>query len=108
MLTSDDPLFPRDENLLDEDEATAVVMADIIIEIALIQWAAEGLRDITSFLGDLQILDEKIPLIDKSVNTLIAGPGRTLADLFDFTGKIPYLVPFICTKKHMTFIAFPI
>ena len=69
-------------------ESTPVVTADIIIEIALIRRAAEGLRDFTSFLRDLQILDDKIPLIEKSVNDLVAGPGRTLADLFDFTGEL--------------------
>ena len=76
----------RDENLLDGVASTPTVIGDIIIEIALIQWACEGLRDFTAFLADLQILDEKIPLIETSVNDLIAGPGRTLADLFDFTG----------------------
>lgn len=61
--------------------------ADIIIEIAKIQWAAETLRDVTAFLGDIELLDKKIPLLQISINELVAGPSRTVADLFDLTGE---------------------
>lgn len=61
--------------------------ADILIEIATIQWATQALADTTAFLGDIAILDERILVVKKSVNELIAGPDRTLADLFDFTGE---------------------
>ena len=79
--------FRRDDNLLDDVTYDAVVKADVIIEIDKIIWACETLRDWTAFLGDIKFLDEKIPLIEISVNELIAGEGRTLADLFDFRGE---------------------
>lgn len=47
--------------------------------------AAEELRDLTSFLDDFEALNEVLPLVKSSVNNLIAGPDRTLADLFDLT-----------------------
>jgi hypothetical protein len=56
-----------------------------LIEIAKIQKAAETLRDATSFLGSFEGLDEEIPVIKTTVNKLIAGNDRTIADLFDFT-----------------------
>lgn len=49
-------------------------------------------------MSDISILDEKILVVKKSVNELIAGPDRTLADLFDFTGKNLFVSPQI-TKK---------
>ena len=55
--------------------------------MAKIQWAAEKLRDATAFLEDFEVLSENIPVIDTSVNLFIAGSDRTLADLFDLTGK---------------------
>lgn len=58
------------------------------------QRAAEGLRDVTAILGDYEVLGERIPVVKKSINDLIAGPDRTLADLFDYTGKNLYRLCF--------------
>ena len=46
----------------------------------------EAIKNATEFLSDVDILNENIPVVQLSVNDLIAGPGRTLADMFDFTG----------------------
>lgn len=79
------PRFHRDEDLLDGNMPEPTVSYDALIDIALIQLAAEELRDFTSFLGDFEALDEVLPVVKSSVNDVIAGPDRTLADLFDFT-----------------------
>jgi hypothetical protein len=36
-------------------------------------------------LNDFEALNEVLPLVKTSVNNLIAGPDRTLGDLFDLT-----------------------
>ena len=77
----------RDEDLLDQEIPAPTLRADILIEVAKIQSAAEQLRSVTSFLGNVQALDERLPVIKTSVNEVIAGSDRTVADLFDFTGK---------------------
>ena len=77
----------RDEDLLDQDIKTPTTTADVLIEIAKIQWAAEKLRESTAFLKDSEILSEDFPVIRTSINSLIAGPDRTIADLFDLTGE---------------------
>jgi hypothetical protein len=77
----------RDEDLLDSIFPEPIVEADLLIEIAKIQWAAEKLHNTTIFLGEIDALNETIQVVQASVNDLIAGPNRTLADLFDFTGK---------------------
>lgn len=64
------------------------VSADFVIEIAKIRSAAEALRDAAVFLNEIDALNEKVPLVELSVNELIAGPDRTLGDLFDFTGEM--------------------
>lgn len=77
----------RDEDLLDSIFPEPIVEADLLVEIAKIQWAAEKLHNTTIFLGEIDALNETIQVVQASVNDLIAGPNRTLADLFDFTGK---------------------
>lgn len=72
------------------------VTADALIEVDKVRWAAEGLRDSTEFLADFEALSEPIPVVKSSVNDLIAGPDRTLADLFDFTGKTLSVCPAAC------------
>lgn len=42
-------------------------------------------RDITEELGDLNVLDDLLPLVKKSLNGLIAGEGQSIAELFDLT-----------------------
>jgi hypothetical protein len=79
-------LLSRDY-LLDDFIPKPIIHADILIEVATIQWAVAALRDNTAFLDEIAILDEKIPVVEKSINDLIAGPDRTMADIFDFTGK---------------------
>ena len=74
-----------DENLFDEEIPSPTLTADILVETAKIQWAAGKLRDSMEFLGNFDVLDEEIPLIQKSVNDLIAGPDRTIVDVFDLT-----------------------
>ena len=38
-----------------------------------------------AFLDTFQVLDDDIPLIEKSLNDLVAGPDRTIVDVFDLT-----------------------
>jgi hypothetical protein len=65
-----------------------VITDDILISIAKIKSAAESLKNSTAFLGEFELLDTKIPLLETTVNELIAGQGRKIADLFDLTGTI--------------------
>lgn len=51
----------------------------------MIQEAAFELKDNTEFFSDYMPLGEEIPLVKTSVNRLIAGEDRTLADLFDLS-----------------------
>lgn len=44
------------------------------------------LRDTTEFLGEFEALEQEIPVLKTTVNKLIAGENRTVADLFDLTG----------------------
>ena len=80
-------LFSRDDNLLDDVVPNPTVIPDALIEINKIQYATDTLRNSTMFLENLEILGQTIPFIQTSVNELIAGDNRTLADLFDFTGE---------------------
>ena len=75
-----------DENLLDQTRSDPIVSVDILIEISEIQYAVEAIKNATEFLSDIAILNENIPIVQLSVNDLIAGEGRSLADMFDFTG----------------------
>ena len=77
----------RDEDLLDQVTETPTTNTDVVIEIAKIQWAAEKLRDSTAFLKDLEVLNDTIPVVRASINSLIAGPNRTIAGIFDLTGE---------------------
>ena len=77
----------RDENLLDSIIPAPTVRTDALIDIAKVQWAAQKLHDETKFLNNFQILHDQILVVRKSVNELFAGPGRTIADLFDLTGE---------------------
>ena len=75
----------QDENILDDQRQQPTIDTDVLIGIDLIKSAVEELKNTTSFLRDTKVLAEKIPLIQKSVNQLIAGEDRTFADLFDLT-----------------------
>ena len=66
---------------------------DIIFEIASIVALAEELAYQTKFLDGSSALNDPIPLIGKSVNELIAGDGRTIADMLDFTQWAKELEP---------------
>ena len=83
-------IIPRDENLLDQITSEPIVIADILVEIPKIQLAVDYLKNATEVLTDVEILNEKIPLVESSVNDLIAGEGNSLADMFDFTGMSNY------------------
>lgn len=83
--------------LLDDFIPEPIIHADILIEVATIQRAVAALRDNTAFLDEVAILDEKILVVKKSINELIAGPDRTIADMFDFTGE---------TSLHETLVSF--
>lgn len=84
-------LFCRDENLLDVVIPDPTLIADLIIDIDNIIYAAESLRDVTAFLSDVKALDEIFPVIKTSINEVIAGSDRTIADLFDFTCENTFL-----------------
>jgi hypothetical protein len=75
----------RDQNLLDMSVGSLVAKKDAIVEIEKIRAFARSLRGSTSSLGDFELLRNEIPMIRSSVNQIIAGEGRTLADLFDLT-----------------------
>ena len=77
----------RDHDLLDSDIPTPTVAADALIDVAKIQALAETLKDSTAFLADLGFLSEEIPVVKTTVNELVAGADRTMADLFDITGE---------------------
>ena len=75
----------NDEDVLDNNTSQLDIKKDILIDIGLIQEAADFLKNNTKFLAEYESLGQQIALLDISVNGLIAGEGRTLADLFDLT-----------------------
>jgi hypothetical protein len=77
----------KDPDLLDQDIPNVTISPDALIEIARIQSAVEMLADSTTFLSRVEPLSTSIPGVKTTVNELIAGPDRTLADLFNLTGK---------------------
>ena len=74
-----------DDNVLDSNMSQLFIDKDILIDIGLIREAADFLKNNTEFLADYKPLGQDIALLKTSVNDLIAGEGRTLADLFDLT-----------------------
>jgi hypothetical protein len=70
-----------------------------VIELAKIRWATEKLRDATEFMSNFEVFGERISLAGVSVNDLIAGEDRTIADIFDFTGEFPYLRLRLCLES---------
>lgn len=76
-----------DEDLLDSVKPVPNLTLDVLIPLDKVQTAAELLQSSTAFLRDIDVLKEKIPVIRKSVNNLVAGANRTVADLFDLTGE---------------------
>lgn len=74
-----------DPNLLDNEFPAVTIDADVLIAIAQIKAAAELLRNSTAFLSDFDPVSTNLPLVETTVNGLVAGPDRTLADLFDLT-----------------------
>lgn len=74
-----------DEDLLDQVIPTPQIDADALISINMIRRAVSMLRNNTVFLSEVPALSENIPVIETNVNELIAGTGRTIADLFDLT-----------------------
>ncbi len=77
----------EDDDILDNVTQQPRFGQDVLISIELVQEAARTLKNKTAFLGEFAPLQQKIPLLDVSVNELIAGKGRnrTLADFFDLT-----------------------
>lgn len=75
----------EDDNIIDNITQTPIFETDILISIDMIKDAALALKDKTSPLRDYVPLQQEIPLLKKSMNDLIAGQGRTLADCFDLT-----------------------
>ena len=79
--------FRRDDDLLDTVIPQPTVAADALIEVAKIRALADTLKNSTAFLADFEFLSEEIPVVKTTVNELIAGTDRTMADLFDITGE---------------------
>lgn len=77
----------RDNNLLDSVIPKPTATADALIAVDKIKAFASELQSSTAFLANFTVLDEKIPVVKTTINELIAGPDRTLADLFDITGE---------------------
>ena len=75
----------EDDNIIDNITQTPIFETDILISIGMIKEATLALKDKTSPLRDYKPLQQEIPLLKKSMNDLIAGQGRTLADCFDLT-----------------------
>ena len=84
--------FLSDEDLLDQVIPSPQIDADALISINMIRRAVSMLRNNTVFLSDITALSEKIPVIQTNVNELIAGTGRTIADLFNLTDWADNLV----------------
>ncbi len=75
----------KDDNILDNATQTPSFLPDVLISIDSIKEAANTLAINTAFLENYEPLQQKIPLLQVSVNDFIAGQGRTIADLFDLT-----------------------
>jgi len=75
----------EDDNIIDNITQTPIFETDILISIDMINDAALALKEKTSPLRDYVPLQQEIPLLKKSMNDLIAGQGRTVADCFDLT-----------------------
>lgn len=75
----------EDDNIIDSITQTPIFEADIMISIDMIKDGAWALRNKTYPLSDYVPLQQQIPLLKVSMNDLIAGQGRTLADCFDLT-----------------------
>lgn len=82
-----------DDDLLDGKTESVTIDTDLIFEIIAIQKLAAELAETTKFLDDSDALSSEIPLIGTSLNQLIAGDDRTLADLFDLTTWADNLSP---------------
>ena len=78
-------LFFRDEDLFDQEIKIPQVNSDSLISIEMIKKAVDLLAESTSFLSDFEVLNEQIPVVQTTINGLIAGPDRSLADLFNLT-----------------------
>jgi hypothetical protein len=74
-----------DDNVLDNVTKQPSFDPDVLISIDLIKHAASTLKNNTAFLRKYEPLQQMVPLLRVSVNDLIAGQGRTLADCFDLT-----------------------
>ena len=85
------PPIIRDEDLLDSVIPAPQFGEDALIPIDRIQWAVGMLHNSTAFLGDISVLGENIPVVQTSVNRLIAGADRTLSNLFDLTSESLFL-----------------
>jgi hypothetical protein len=81
-----------DDDILDDVRPQPSFEQDVMISIELIREAADQLKVITAFLGNYEPLQQNLPLLQVSVNQLIAGQDRTLADLFDLTDFANHLV----------------
>lgn len=82
----------EDDNILDNVTQQPIFVPDVLISIEMIQQAASKLRNSTAFLKGYEPLQQKLPLLQVSVNQLIAGNERTLADMFDLTNFADNLV----------------
>lgn len=90
----------RDDNLLDQTKSDPTVNVDIVIEISKIQYAVDAIKNATEFLREVEILHDKIPVVQSSINDLIAGEGRSMADMFDFTGELKLTSITVCCLNN--------
>ena len=75
----------EDEDLFDDFRPNVTIDTDVVIAIASIQKVAEELKGATEFFDESDALASEIPLLGVSLNELIAGEDRTIADMFDLT-----------------------
>lgn len=82
----------EDSNILDNVTQKPSFVADVLIDIDMIKQAAMQLKRSTAFLKGYEPFHQKIPLLQVSMNRLIAGNERTLADMFDLTNFADNLI----------------
>lgn len=73
-----------DDDILDDATTNITFDSDILFSLAAIKEAAHELAIVSESL-DVEALREPLPLIDRSLNELIAGKGRKISDLLNLT-----------------------
>ena len=73
-----------DDDILDDANTNITFASDILFNLTAIREAAHELAIVSESL-DVEALREPLPLIDRSLNELIAGKGRKISGLLNLT-----------------------